>query len=92
MSDLFDLQNGIVLTKGTSSVNVTVKSEDLYTGIRYKSPEQEHHKCQDHHESRISLQDVLVLVVSRYLKFNFNKLATILEKESNCKTEKYKIE
>lgn len=44
-----------LFTERTSSVDVAVKPEDLYAGIREESHEKENHKRQDYHETCIAL-------------------------------------
>jgi hypothetical protein len=42
--------------------------EDLHAGVRQESRKNENYECQDRNKTRISLQEMLVFVMSRYLK------------------------
>lgn len=46
--------------------------EDLHAGVGQESRENEYHECQDYDEARVSLQEMLVLVVSRYLERRYS--------------------
>lgn len=60
--------NPILLTERTQGVDVAVMPEDVHAGICQESREKEDRDCQHYHEARVPLHEILVLIVSRYLK------------------------
>lgn len=58
-----------VFTEGANNIDVSMMPENLYAGIREKSREKKYHKCQNYYKTRITLQEMFVLVMSRYLKW-----------------------
>lgn len=56
------------LTERTNGIDIAVMSENVHAGICQESREKKDHNRGDYHQSRVSLQEMLVLIVSRYLK------------------------